>query len=440
MHAAPPYTEDLLDPVSPDQPAGSDLRWTTDWDRIKEARRADDALDSGKWAKKDRKAADWRLAAELAATMLRERSKDLQLALWLTEANIKLYGMPGLREGLRVTRELMVRYWDKGLFPAMEDGPEDRAGPFEWLSNKLVDAIATIPITDRPEGGADYSYADQQDALRVGSEANCRTADGEIDAQKRKAYDQALADGHVSMEQFESAVRETRRADYEALSSVFQETYDEFKALEKVVDEKFGDMAPNLSACRGVFNGMKQAIADILEKKRIAEPDPAPDAGSTPDGSGEPGARADGGDAVVVRFPLELPGLQESRAAQGGAWLDAEILVRSGQLEKGLAEMTRLAAQQYGRARFQQRLRLAEICLGIDRQRLAIAILEELAKNIDDLKLDNWESPELLGRVWGRLCRCYKSAEPGSAEAARAAELFDRLCRLDPWQALRWDQ
>jgi len=132
MPTAQLYTDDLLDPISPDQPAGSDLRWTTDWDRIKEARRADDGLDSGKWAKKERKASDWRLARELTTTMLRERTKDLQLALWLTEANIKLYGFPGLRDGLRITRELMVRYWDKGLYPPIEDGPEDRAGPFEW--------------------------------------------------------------------------------------------------------------------------------------------------------------------------------------------------------------------------------------------------------------------------------------------------------------------
>jgi type VI secretion system protein ImpA len=176
----------LLEPISSDRPAGTDLRWTPDWDRLKEARRADDDLDSGKWTKKERKAANWRLAQELATTLLRERSKDLQLALWLTEANIKLDGFKGLRDGLRVIRELLVRYWDKGLYPAIEDGPEDRAGPFEWLNNKLVDAVTAIPITARSDGGTDYSFVDQQDALRVGSAANCMTVDGDVDAAKKK--------------------------------------------------------------------------------------------------------------------------------------------------------------------------------------------------------------------------------------------------------------
>ena len=135
--AAIAYSHDLLDPILPDLPGGADMRWTPEWDRIREARRADDDLEAGKWVKRERKVSDWRLVRDLASAMLRERTKDLQLALWLTEANIKLLGFPGLRDGLRITRELMVRYWDRGLFPTMEDGPEDRAGP-RW--RRLRDA------------------------------------------------------------------------------------------------------------------------------------------------------------------------------------------------------------------------------------------------------------------------------------------------------------
>ena len=71
------YTDDLLAPIPGDHPAGTDLRWTAEWDRIKEARRADDDLDSGKWIKKDRKIADWRTVEELASTLLRDRPTSL---------------------------------------------------------------------------------------------------------------------------------------------------------------------------------------------------------------------------------------------------------------------------------------------------------------------------------------------------------------------------
>src|SRR5438067_10345848 len=197
MPTAQLYTDDLLDPISAEQPAGADLRWTPEWDRIKEARRADDGLDPGKWAKRERKTADWRLVQEIAAEMLRERSKDLQLAIWLTEASVKLHGFAGLRDGLRLSRELMVRYWDSGLYPPIEDGPEDRAGPLQWLNDKLVDSITAIPITARSDQDRDFSFVDLQEARRIGSEANYRDADGEVDADKKKIYDQAIVAGKV---------------------------------------------------------------------------------------------------------------------------------------------------------------------------------------------------------------------------------------------------
>src|SRR5215475_8771598 len=120
--AAIGYSHDLLDPILPDLPGGTDMRWTPEWDRIREACCADDDLESGKWIKRERKSLDWKLVRDLTIIMLREWTKDLQVALWFTEANIKLQGFLGLRDGLRITCELIVRYWDRGLFPMMKNG------------------------------------------------------------------------------------------------------------------------------------------------------------------------------------------------------------------------------------------------------------------------------------------------------------------------------
>lgn len=403
------------------------MRWTPEWDRIREARRADDDLETGKWVKKERKAADWKLVRDLATAMLRERTKDLQLALWLTEANIKLAGFPGLRDGLRISRELMVRYWDRGLFPTMDDGPEDRAGPFDWLNNKLVDSITAIPITLREDQGTDYSFIDLIDARRIGSEASCRTADGEINASKKKALDQALADGHISMDLFAGAVKATKRHSYEEFSADFQQTYDEFKALERVIDEKFGDAAPNLAACRTTLSEIRQAVTDILDQKRRDEPPPlaavapVPGAG-TGTGSIDPARRS-------------FASTQPLQSALAGSWQQAESLVRSGQVDQGLQEMIRLAAAETtGRDRFQRKLLLADVCLASNRDRLARSILEELAEQIDKFQLESWESTELISSVWIRLYRLYKGSD--SPDPDRADKLYGRLCRLDPWQAL----
>src|SRR5262245_28281811 len=370
------YSHNLLDPILPDLPGGADMRWTPEWDRIREARRADDELETGKWAKKERKVADWKLVRDLCTAMLRERTKDLQLALWLTEANLKLLGFPGLRDGLRITRELMVRYWDRGLFPTMEDGPEDRAGPFDWLNNKLVDSMTAIAITLREDQGQDYSFNDLLDARRTGSEASCRNADGEINTNKKKALDQAIADGHVSLDLFAGAVKATKRVRYEEFSADFQQTYDEFKLLERVIDEKFGDAAPNLATCRTTLSEIRQAVTEILDQKRLDEPPP-------------PAAVEPVPETPTSTSSLDLPrrsfqSAQPGQSALAGSWQHAESLVRSGQVDQGLQEMIRLAAAETtGRDRFQRKLLLAEICLASKRDRLARSILEELAEQID---------------------------------------------------------
>jgi hypothetical protein len=365
--------------------------------------------------------------------MLRERSKDLQLAMWLTEANIKQQGFPGLGYGLHVARELLVRYWDNGLYPSVENGPEDRAGPFEWLNEKLVDSIKAIPITVRADQGQNYSFIDLEDARRTGSEASCRTVEGEPDAKKKKAYEDALAEGHISMEMFERAIEESKRTDHEKLSADFEQSYEEFQALEKVIDEKFGDAAPNLSGCRAALREMRQAVSSILEKKRKQEPDPSP----LPSPETTAGHLSETGDSVTVRFPLSLSNPPGTHQGSGGSWQEAEMLIRSGQVDKGLAEMTRLAAiETSGRNRFQRKLLLAEACLASKRERLARSILEELAEQIDKLNLETWEASELIGSVWIKLYGLYTKGEGGSSDSDRAGKLYERLCRLDPWQAL----
>ena len=252
---------------------------------------------------------------ELASSLLRNRSKDLQLALWLTEAGMKRHGFPGLRDGLRLTHQLLIRYWDKGLYPAMEDGPEDRVGPFEWLNNKLVDSIAAIPITARDDGGQDYSMTDLKDARWVGYETSCKDPYGEIDSTRKKAFDAKLAQGHISLDMFDKAVAASRRVPYEELSADFLQTHEEFKALVKVVDDKFGDVMPDLSSCRTALKEIDLEISNILEKKRVEEPEATADSGGT-DEAGNP---------VTARFPLSLPDMS-ARESMGGSWNEAEVL------------------------------------------------------------------------------------------------------------------
>ena len=87
----------------PTSPAGENLQYAPIFDKIKEARREDDDVPQGDWAR-GRKLADWPLTIKLINETLSTKTKDLQLTAWLAEAMLKREGISGLREVLDLNR------------------------------------------------------------------------------------------------------------------------------------------------------------------------------------------------------------------------------------------------------------------------------------------------------------------------------------------------
>src|ERR1700678_1768725 len=94
---AMPLRNDLLKPISEEQPSGENLRYAPVYDKIKEARRDDDDAPQGLW-QRERKLADWALTIKLIGETLATKTKDVQLVAWLAEAMLKREGIGGLRD------------------------------------------------------------------------------------------------------------------------------------------------------------------------------------------------------------------------------------------------------------------------------------------------------------------------------------------------------
>ena len=60
-----------------------------------------------------------------------------------------------------------------------------------------------------------------------------------------------------------------------------------------------------------------------------------------------------------------------------------------------------IARQQSGRARFQRKLQLAQICMMTGHEALARPILEELARTIESHRLEEWEAPGAMAASAG---------------------------------------
>jgi type VI secretion system protein ImpA len=110
------------------------------------------------------------------------------------------------------------------------------------------------------------------------------------------------------------------------------------------------------------------------------------------------------------------------QAASEGRYQEAiEILMREAAMEKS------------GRGRFQRRLQLAQLCISIGYEQIAHPILDQITAEIDTRGLEGWETPELVAQPFALLYRCLAKSD---ANPELKQKIYDRICRLDPLQAL----
>lgn len=138
--------EQLLAPISEEQPCGADMAFSSEFDAIANARVADDpTLEQGAWVA-PLKEADWKFVMRRCSELLATRTKDLQLAAWLLEAQARTEGLGALAQGLALTAGLCERHWD-GLYPLRdEDGDERRIGILHWIATRVVTLVQDMPL------------------------------------------------------------------------------------------------------------------------------------------------------------------------------------------------------------------------------------------------------------------------------------------------------
>lgn len=265
MSAETPYIFDLerlLDPVSPERPSGESLRHEGTYDRIREARREDDPRLNRGIYDAEPKRADWPAVEALAAEALATRTKDLQLAAWLTEAWTHLYGLAGAREGLRLMSELCARFWET-LHPELEgDDCEARVSPVVWFNEKLPVKVKLLYVS-APEAGEvpSYSYADWESAAHLEN----------LSKKDPKALPNAEARGQVTPTKFHSSVMLTERNFYAELYENAATALDACATLEGVLAEVCGRAAPTLGRFREAVEGVGRLAHDVLATRPAAE-------------------------------------------------------------------------------------------------------------------------------------------------------------------------
>lgn len=301
-----PLRNDLLNPISAENPAGENLRYAPVYDKIKEARRQDDDAPQGDWTY-DRKVADWPLTIKLISETLATKSKDLQLVAWLAEAMLIREGVSGLREVLDLARGFLENFWE-GLYPELEDGDaEFRGTPLQWIGDRLE-----IPLKQSRLTKKGLNWFQYKESRAVGTEEAADT-----DA-KREARQKAIAEGKLTQEVFDADLDATPKQFYVDLLAVYDGTLESLESLSALGDEKFGDVAPSYTKLKGPLAEVRQTVKTLLQKKREKEPD-EPVAAAAPEAEPEPEAESPAAEPQPV-------------AAGGAAAAPARAKVKAGGL------------------------------------------------------------------------------------------------------------
>src|SRR5688572_18252835 len=199
-----PLREDILNPISEANPGGENLRYAPVYDKLKEARRQDDDAPQGDW-QIERKVADYPVVIKLGSDAVATKSKDIQIAAWLTEALLNTQGYAGLADGLALIKGIVENFWDSA-WPELDDGDSEmRAAPIDWVGTYLAIPAKRVPLI---KGGHDYlKYLE---AKAVGNEPNYEASEP-----KKEAYAAAVAEGRMPLEEFDKLLGQTPKQNLE---------------------------------------------------------------------------------------------------------------------------------------------------------------------------------------------------------------------------------
>jgi type VI secretion system protein ImpA len=201
---------------------------------------------------------DWSKVFDLGTEAIASHSKDLWIAAWLIEALARLKGFAGLRDGFRLTRELVERYWG-GIHPHPdEDGYATTVAQLTGLNGDesegaLLAPIDRIPITAAGTLAA-FSSADHKEAIEL----------DKLDPDKRA---QRIEKGAISLEMFDKGVRETSAEFYRELIDDIEQSIDEFFKLGEALEARCGT-APSGYPAAPPSSAIRAALTDVRDRVR----------------------------------------------------------------------------------------------------------------------------------------------------------------------------
>jgi len=244
----------LMAPIG-DNDVGESVRHNGVYFNIKNARESDDpTLPMGVWTH-ELKTADWGQVKQLALTALAEKSKDLQLGVWLFEANIHIDGFAGVAPSAFLIKALCEEYWPN-MHPEMVDSDiEYRTNPLSWLNDKLTPVLQLLPITSAQLDGEEYCWNDWTRAQHYEKLKNQQQLPNHWDGLTPQLFKQRLG-----------------ATPSEYLTQLYWINTDGLQAmieLQTWLDQCCGSESPNLTDITSILNSINEMLSSELQRRGV---------------------------------------------------------------------------------------------------------------------------------------------------------------------------
>lgn len=180
-------------PVSDTAPCGESVRYEPEFEQLEGEVAKLESLNGAP--------VDWRTVVQLSSDILGSKSKDLLVAVYLTQGLLQTEGYRGLAVGLQIMSDMVEKYWDD-MFPAKKR-LRARKVAMEWFAEK-----AGQYIEENPPGDADA------DAILVAAKLS-RELDGDL-AEKMEDNAPNMVDLTRSMKRFRESFKQQQQQQKQA--------------------------------------------------------------------------------------------------------------------------------------------------------------------------------------------------------------------------------
>lgn len=247
--------DDLLSPLSEDQPCGEDLEYDPAFIELENATKGTPEQQMGDTIVAAEEP-DWK-AVRPQALDLFGKTRDLRVAAYLTRALANVDGFAGLRDGLALVKQLCEQQWDHVhpvLDPDDDNDPTMRVNTLESLSDDdtIIPEIRNIPLVSL-QGVGRFS-------LR-----SIEVAKGEL-----QPTEQEEAEGLPELVLIEGAFGDCELEDLQATTDAVTESIEQALAIEAVVTGFVGATeGPNLGELQSILKEIQPVLAEQLAARGV---------------------------------------------------------------------------------------------------------------------------------------------------------------------------